>query len=71
MLYELALYSYSVAADFHRTGLYANSALFVQKAIDLAEERARYYTTQGDEYFKRAVLLAQADGCVYPSPPGR
>ena len=64
MLYELALYSYSIAADFHLTVLYAKSALFVQKAMELAEERARYYTSQGDEYFKRAVLLAQVDGCV-------
>jgi hypothetical protein len=68
LLYELALYSYSVAANFHLTDLYARGALFVHKAVELAEERARYYTTQGDEYFQRAVVLAQADGCASPSP---
>lgn len=68
VLYELALYSYSIAADFHLTELYTTSALFAQKALDLAAERARYYTTQGDEYFKRAALLAQVDECVYLPP---
>ena len=70
LLYELALYSYGVAANFHLTSLYARSALFVQKAVELIDERSRYYTTQGDEYFQRAVLLAQADGCASP-PPAR
>jgi hypothetical protein len=65
VLYELAIYSYSVAADFHLTVLYARSALLgSKKAVDLAEERSHYYTIQGDDYFKRAVLLAQVDGCV-------
>jgi hypothetical protein len=35
LLYELALYSYGVAANFHLTSLYARSALFVQKAVEL------------------------------------
>jgi hypothetical protein len=69
ILYELALYSYSVAADFRLTFLYAKSALLgSQKAIALAEERSRFYTTLGDDYFKKAALLAQASNCVGPAP---
>jgi hypothetical protein len=71
LLYEFALYSYSTAADFHLTVLHAKSALFTQKAVDLADERSRYYTSQGDEYFQRAVLLAQVDGCVNVPPATR
>jgi hypothetical protein len=69
ILYELALYSYSVAADFRLTFLYAKSAfLGSQKATTLAEERSRFYTTLGDDYFKKAALLAQASNCIGPAP---
>jgi hypothetical protein len=70
LLYEVALYSYSVAADFRLTFLHAKSALLGPKqAISLAEERSRHYTSVGDDYFKRAALLAQATGCVAPTTP--
>ena len=70
ILYELALHSYSVAADFRLTFLYAKSALLgSQKATALAEERSRFYTTLGDDYFKKAALLAQASNCIGPAPP--
>jgi hypothetical protein len=67
-LYELALHAYGVAADFRLTFLYTKSALLgSQKATTLAEERARHYTTTGDDYFKKAALSAQANNCVGPS----
>jgi hypothetical protein len=70
LLYEAALYSYGVAADFRLTFLHAKSVLLGPKqAATLAEERSRHYTTVGDEYFKKAALLAQATACVAPSPP--
>jgi endonuclease/exonuclease/phosphatase (EEP) superfamily protein YafD len=70
LLYELALYSYSMAADFRLSFLYARSALFgLPKAATLAEERSRYYTSQGDAYFKQAALLAQTSGCVALTTP--
>ena len=70
LLYEAALYSYGVAADFRLTFLYAKSVLLGPKQVaTLAEERSRHYTTVGDEYFKKAALLAQATACVAPSPP--
>ena len=70
LLYEAALYSYGVAADFHLTFLHAKSALLGPKqAVILAEERSRHYTTVGDDYFKKAALLAQATACVAPSTP--
>ena len=69
LLYEAALYSYGIAADFRLIFLHAKSALLGPKqAVHLAEERSRHYTTAGDEYFKKAALLAQATGCVTPSP---
>jgi hypothetical protein len=69
LLYELALHSYSVAADFRLTFLYARSTLLgSQKAAALAEERSRFYTTLGDDYFKKAALLAQASNCIGPAP---
>jgi hypothetical protein len=65
LLYEAALYSYGVAADFRLTFVQAKSALFGSKqAISLAEERSRHYTSVGDEYFKKAALLAEATACV-------
>jgi hypothetical protein len=69
LLYEAALYSYGIAADFRLVFLHARSALLGPKqAVNLAEERSRHYTATGDEYFKKAALLAQAAGCVAPSP---
>jgi hypothetical protein len=69
LLYELALYSYGVAADFRLIFLYTKDALLSPpKAIALAEERSRYYTSKGDAYFEKATLLAQASGCVSPAP---
>ena len=68
LLYEAAFYSYGVAADFRLVFLHARSALFGPKqAVNLAEERSRHYTAAGEEYFKKAALLAQATGCVSPS----
>jgi hypothetical protein len=68
LLYETALYSYGVAADFRLTFLHAKSALFGPKqTVTLAEERSRHYTAMGDDYFKKAALLAQATACVAPS----
>jgi hypothetical protein len=65
LLYEAALFSYGVAADFRLTFVQARSALFGSKqAISLAEERSRHYTSVGDEYFKKAALLAEATACV-------
>jgi hypothetical protein len=70
LLYETALYSYGVAADFRLIFLHAKSALLSPKqAATLAEERARHYTAMGDDYFKRAALLAQATACVAPAAP--
>jgi hypothetical protein len=70
LLYEAALYSYGVAADFRLTFLHAKSALLGSKqTATLAEERSRHYTAMGDDYFKRAALLAQAAACVAPSTP--
>ena len=70
LLYEAALYSYGVAADFRLTFLHTKSVLLGPKqAAILAEERSRHYTTVGDEYFRKAALLAQATACVAPSPP--
>ena len=69
LLYEAALFAYGVAADFRLAFLHARSALLGPKqAANLAEERSRHYTTAGDEYFKKAALLAQAAACVTPSP---
>jgi hypothetical protein len=68
ILYELALYSYGVAADFRLLLLYVkNTLLGSQKATALAEERSRFYTTLGDDYFKKAALLAQASHCIGPA----
>jgi hypothetical protein len=70
LLYEAALYSYGVAADFRLTFLHAKSALLgSQQVVTLAEERSRYYTAVGDDYFKKAALLAQATACVAPATP--
>jgi hypothetical protein len=70
LLYEAALYSYGVAADFRLIFLHAKSALLAPKqAVTLAEERSRHYTAVGDDYFKKAALLAQATACVAPSTP--
>jgi hypothetical protein len=70
LLYEAALSSYGVAADFHLIFLHAKSALLGSKqAVGLAEERSRHYTAVGDDYFKKAALLAQATACIAPSPP--
>jgi hypothetical protein len=64
LLYEAALYSYGVAADFRLTFLLAKSPLLGSKpAINLAEERARHYTGVGDEYFKKAALFAEVAAC--------
>jgi hypothetical protein len=70
LLYEAALYSYGVAADFHLIFLHAKNTLFGPKqAVTLAEEHSRHYTAVGDDYFKKAALLAQATSCVAPSTP--
>jgi hypothetical protein len=69
LLYELALFSYGVAADFRLAFLHAsNTPLGSRKATDVAEERARHYTAMGDNYFKQAAALAQANSCVGTPP---
>ena len=63
--YELALYAYTVAADFRLIFLYARGFLLEPKSIStLAEERSRLYTTEGDTYFKQAAQRASSNGCV-------
>jgi hypothetical protein len=70
LLYEAALFSYGVAADFRLTFLQTKSALFGPKqAISLVEERSRHYTSVGDEYFKKAALLAEATACIGTATP--
>lgn len=69
-LYELALYSYAVAADFRLTFLYTKSSILEsKKAVQLAEDRSRHYTAKGDAYFKEANMLAQSSGCVNSPTP--